>query len=134
MRDRKRKRSFSYYSPFNLINDPGIKLGGQFKISSEFTICHVVSHGIMSPIQNPSTVTNPTMEPYYFLLPLSYNVTNRNLTRDKSQIKPIWKLYNEWKKVNFNNKQVIDVPWGHLQKFTRNTYWCENRFRWWVEV
>ena len=42
-------------------------------ISSEFAICHVVRHGNMNSIQNPSTVTNPTMEPYCrpILLPLT---------------------------------------------------------------
>ena len=29
--------------------------------SSEFTICHVVRHGNMNSIQNPSTMTNPTI-------------------------------------------------------------------------
>ena len=52
---------------------------------SEFAICHVVRHGNVNSIQNPPTVTNPTMESY-ILLPLiyvvvPYNVTNRKLTR-----------------------------------------------------
>ena len=52
---------------------------------SEFAICHVVRRGNVISIQNPSTVTNLTMEPYCILLPLtyvavSYNVTIRKLT------------------------------------------------------
>ena len=31
--------------------------------------CHVVCHGIVNSIRNPSTVTNPTMKPYCILLP-----------------------------------------------------------------
>ena len=37
--------------------------------NSEFAICHVVRHSTVNSIQNPSTVTNPTMETYFFLLP-----------------------------------------------------------------
>ena len=39
--------------------------------NSEFAICHVVHHGNVNSIQNPSTVTNPTMEPNCILLPLT---------------------------------------------------------------
>ena len=39
--------------------------------TSEFAICHVVRHGNVNSIQNPSTVTNSTMEPYYILLLLT---------------------------------------------------------------
>ena len=53
---------------------------------SEYAICHIVRHGNVNSIQNPSTVTTPTMEPYcrayssatYVTVP--YNVTNRKLT------------------------------------------------------
>ena len=38
---------------------------------SEFAICHVVHHDNVNSIQNPSTVTNPTMQPYCILLPLT---------------------------------------------------------------
>ena len=37
----------------------------------EFAICYVVCHGNVNSIQNPSTVTNPTMGPYWILLPLT---------------------------------------------------------------
>ena len=41
----------------------------------------------MNSIQNPSSVTNPTMEPYCILLPLAmpYNETNRKLTNNLLQ-------------------------------------------------
>ena len=38
---------------------------------SEFAICHVVRHGNVNSIRNPSTVTNSTMEPFCILLPLT---------------------------------------------------------------
>ena len=38
---------------------------------SDFAICHVVRHGNVNSIQNPSTVTNLTMEPYCILLSLT---------------------------------------------------------------
>ena len=43
------------------------------KKKSEFAICHVLRHGNVNSIQNPSrpTVTNPTMEPYCILLSLT---------------------------------------------------------------
>ena len=47
----------------------------------EFAIYHVVRDGYVNSIQNPSTVTNPTMEPYCILLPLMLSC----LKRDKSQ-------------------------------------------------
>ena len=54
--------------------------------NSEFAICHVVRHGNVNSIQNPSTVTNPTMEPYNsFLLPLTLPCRTVGLQRDKSQ-------------------------------------------------
>ena len=39
--------------------------------NSEFAICHVVRQGNMSHIQNPSVVTNPTLEFPCILLPLT---------------------------------------------------------------
>ena len=42
----------------------GISYPGMRVNNSEFAICHVVRHGNVNSIQNPSTVTNPTMEPY----------------------------------------------------------------------
>ena len=46
---------------------------------SEFAIRHVVPHGNVKSIQNPSTVTNPTILP--LTLPcMPYNVTNCKLT------------------------------------------------------
>ena len=38
---------------------------------SEFAICHVLRHGNVNSIQNPSTLTNLTMELYSILLPLT---------------------------------------------------------------
>ena len=38
--------------------------------NSELAICHVLRHSNMNSIQNPFTLTNPTMEPYCTLLPL----------------------------------------------------------------
>ena len=46
----------------------------------EFAICHVVRDGNVNSIQNPSTVTNPTMEPFCIPIAMSCNVTNRELT------------------------------------------------------
>ena len=40
-------------------------------IYSKFVICQVVRSGIVNVIQNPSFVTNLTMEPYCILLPLT---------------------------------------------------------------
>ena len=37
--------------------------------NSELTICHVARHGDVNSVQNPSSVTNPTKEPYCILLP-----------------------------------------------------------------
>ena len=39
--------------------------------NSEFAIQHFVRHGNVNVIQNRSTVTNPTMEPYSIFLPLT---------------------------------------------------------------
>ena len=47
-----------------------ITIPGLFECNSEFVICLVVRHGNANSIQNPSTMTNPTMEPYCILLPL----------------------------------------------------------------
>ena len=43
---------------------------------SEFAICHVVRHGNVNSFQNPSTVTNTTMEPYCIRIAVLCNVTN----------------------------------------------------------
>ena len=39
--------------------------------NSEFAICHAVRHGNVNSIHNPSTVTNPTIEPYCIFLSLT---------------------------------------------------------------
>ena len=54
-------------------------------MSSEFAICHVVRHGNVNSIQNPSTVTNSTINNGALLyssatyVAVPYNVTNRKL-------------------------------------------------------
>ena len=54
--------------------------------NSEFAICHLVRHGNVNSIQNPSTMTNPTMEPApllssaTYIIAVLYNVTNQKLT------------------------------------------------------
>ena len=42
-----------------------------YAVNSEFAICHVVRHGNVNSIQNPTTVTNPTMALYCILLPFT---------------------------------------------------------------
>ena len=54
------------------------------KYYSEFAICHVVRHGNANSIQNPSTVTNPTMELYCKPL-FFFRLRCRVVQRDKSQ-------------------------------------------------
>ena len=53
----------------------------QYKLISEFAICHVVRHGNVNSIQNLSTATNPTMEPIVFFCHLRC----RAVQRGKSQ-------------------------------------------------
>ena len=77
------KKSTFIHRFCNLLNVRFLLIREVFDIqNSEFAICHVVRHGNVNSIQNPSTVTNPTMESYssatYVALP--YNVTNRKLT------------------------------------------------------
>ena len=76
---------WSQHSPQTLTKDTGTnkaksvfhwlvqfcKCGSCFELHSEFAIWHVVPHSNINSIQNPSTVTNPTMEPYCILLPLT---------------------------------------------------------------
>ena len=53
---------------------------------SEFLICHFVLHSNVNSIQNPSTVTNPKIEPCCILLPLTltsrttWQITNLQLS------------------------------------------------------
>ena len=62
--------------------------GGTFQTAthnSEFAIYHVVRQGNVNSIQNPSTATNPTMEPnivffYHSRCCAVLNMTNRKLT------------------------------------------------------
>ena len=53
--------------------------------TSEFAICHVVRHGNVNSIQNPSTLTTPTMTPYCILLPLTLPAVQSDKSGDKSQ-------------------------------------------------
>ena len=73
---------------------------------SEFAICHVVSHGNVNSIQNPSTATNPTMEPYCILLPLTlpcrttWQIANSLISSSRTGVYndkcfvPFWNLCN----------------------------------------
>ena len=59
---------------------------------SEFAICPVVRHGNVNSIQNPSTVTNPTMGPYCILLLYTlpcfttWQIANSQLCRKKTSL------------------------------------------------
>ena len=78
--------------------------GSKCRDSSEFAICHVVRHCNVNSIQNPHTVTDPTMEPYCILLPqvyvaMPYNRTNRKLISEWVLNDTIWNPYTPYRNI-----------------------------------
>ena len=70
------------------------------KQNSEFGLCHVVRHGNANSIQNPSTATNPTMEPYNCVhLPL------------KLPGRTMWQIANSLLFIQQQCGQQVQTPW-----------------------